>query len=191
MSPSPEVELMGPDLDEDDDMQLSRSDSFPHSHLAISITNPPTPGLVNSRTSPALEKDEHEFTQTANSLQLLRTTESMEMKLDLPPTALDRLDQLMANAEDESEETVFRRNKEAADALFGNAEGHLSLKKTLFLASSPMLNPTMEVDTSTTRPVPPPLSLSQDRTDSSFAWAELKSPETVELDELEDLFESY
>jgi hypothetical protein len=51
----------------------------------------------------------------------------------------------------------------------------------------------MEIDSLSGKPVATPLSLSihDDKMESSFVWSELKSPETLELDELDDLFESY
>jgi hypothetical protein len=189
MSPSPEVELTSPDLD-DHDSPLSRSASFPNSNMAPETTH--APGLAQNRTSPPLERDEHEFTQTANSLQMLRKTESVEMDMLLTITS-DQSDEPMIVVEDESEESAVRRNKEAADVLFGQSDHHLSLRRQNFLASSPMLHPQMEIDSMSGKPVTPNLSLSinDDKMDSSFVWTELKSPETLELDELDDLFESY
>jgi hypothetical protein len=114
----------------------------------------------------------------------------MDITLTITP---DQSDEPMNAVEDESEESAVRRNKEAADMLFGQSDHHLSLRRQHFLASSPMLQPLMEIDSMSGKPVTPNLSLSMndDKMDSSFVWTELKSPETLELDELDDLFESY
>ena len=114
------------------------------------------------------------------------------MKVEITLTS-DQADEPMIVVEDESEESAVRRNKEAADVLFGQSDHHLSLRRPNFLASSPMLNAQMDIDSMSGKPVATPLSLSihDDKMESSFVWSELKSPETLELDELDDLFESY
>jgi len=81
---------------------------------------------------------------------------------------------------DETEESAALRNKEAADVLFGACEdGRLGLphgQAAIFgLASSPVLRPCLE-------------SKTVNAFDLIDVW---RNPETVELEELDDLFESY
>lgn len=94
---------------------------------------------------------------------------------------------------EESEEVCALRNHEAAAALFGNglemgmlsiANSHAIAPKMQF-ASSPLVKPTMHVN------VP---AVTRDDKDKNVKWTEmmdLQSPETVELDELDDLMESF
>ena len=188
MSPSPDLDLSDAIVDFDV-TPLTRSDSYPGSHLASGIQ---TPGLAQSRSSPALERDEHEFTQTANALQQLRREseemaklETLDIKLEVSPIE----DMMML--EDDSEESVAQRNIEAADAVFGQSDSTLFMRKSVFLLSSPMIAPQLDMSPVKSIPFPLKLSPAEDKIESSFTWTELKSPETVELEELENLFESY
>jgi hypothetical protein len=170
---------------------LTRTTSFPTSHLS---SGAPTPGLAQSRSSPALERDEHEFTQTANALQQLRRQTAQNAKLTVPEVKLELFpSEDPMTLEDESEESVALRNIEAADAVFGQSDTSLFMRKSMYLLSSPMMAPQKDPETVREKPSPLPLTLVplEDKIESSFAWTELKSPETVELDELENLFESY
>jgi hypothetical protein len=200
LSPSPEVELTPPDLDGLDirGASLSRASSFPNAHMGTEA--PQTPGFGTGRTSPPLDLHEHEFTQTAESLQQRRRSEmeqrsraqSVEVKVEVE-VATPEEDAMMVDSDSEDESAV-RRCREAADAVFGQSDPNFALRKAAVLASSPMMQ-AREMEPSTAfsaRAVPFPLSLSfDDKMDASTAWMELKSPETVELDELECLFETY
>jgi hypothetical protein len=193
LSPSPEVELTPPDLDLD--VRDARASSFP-SHLGTDA--PQTPGFGPKHTSPPLDLHEHEFTQTAESLQQRRRSEmeqlsraqSVEVKVEAP---VDDAMVLDSDAEDDAEKAA-RRCREAADTVFGATDPNFALRKVAALASSPMMLG-REIDppaTFSARAVPFPLTLAfDDRMDAGSAWMELKSPETVELDELECLFETY
>jgi hypothetical protein len=190
MSPSPGLDLNDSIMDFDVS-SLTRSTSFPNSHLS---SGAPTPCLAQSRSSPALERDEHEFTQTANALQQLRRESAQNAKL----TTLDVKLEISPpedpmSLEDESEEIVALRNIEAADTVFGQSDTSLFMHKSMYLLSSPMMAPQKDPESVPEKLSPFPLTLVpvDDKMESSFAWTELKSPETVELDELENLFESY
>jgi hypothetical protein len=196
LSPSPEVELTPPDLDLDvPDASLPRAASFP-SHLGASASA--TPCFGPKHTSPPLDLHEHEFTQTAESLQQRRRSEmeqrsraqSVEVKVEAPEEDAMMVD---SDVEDDSERAA-RRCREAADAVFGASDASFALRKAAALASSPMMHG-REIEPSAgfaARAVPLPLTLAfDDKMDAGAAWMELKSPETVELDELECLFETY
>jgi hypothetical protein len=186
MSPSPELTLDSPELDEEE-VQLSRSTSFPS---MLPTEAAPTPGFAQSRTSPALERDEREFTQTAHTLQQIRKLELLEQlakeqQFDLKIERADAM--VLDNNYGESE----KLNHDDATSMFGQVD-NLIIRNPAFLASSPMMFPQRETET-LERLIPPSLTLplASEKSEVSFAWTELKSPETVELEELENLFESY
>lgn len=190
MSPSPALDLEHSAVDFDHG-SLSRIESFPNSHMPSGAQ---TPGLAQSRSSPALERDEHEFTQTANALQQLRRESEQMAKLKALDAKFEDLSPEDAmDLEDDSEESVAQRNIEAADAVFGQSDASLFMRRSAYLLSSPMIVPQRDVDYMPGKPIPLSLTLApiEDKIESGFAWTELKSPETVELDELENLFESY
>lgn len=191
MSPSPALELEEPalDFDEPSISSLSRSTSFPGSHLSSGI---PTPGLAQSRSSPALERDEHEFTQTANALQQMRRESELKASLVIPEVKLELPSDIHILGEDASEDSAALRILDDAETVFGQADTFF-MRKSTYLMSSPMMNPQKESDGFRGKPIQfaPTLAPIVDSFDSGFAWAELKSPETVELAELDDLFASY
>ncbi|KAF2097481.1 hypothetical protein NA57DRAFT_77738 [Rhizodiscina lignyota] len=91
---------------------------------------------------------------------------------------------------DESEETCALRNHEAAAALFGGSGVDVDmlniaspmLTGKVHFASSPLVKPTMNV------------SITSDKVpEKGLKWSELelRSPETVDLNELDDLFDSF
>lgn len=90
----------------------------------------------------------------------------------------------------ESEETSAWRNHEAAAALFGHNNSHLSLSAAAAVGSSPMLRPSTGKDSmsiSTGSGTPARKGEAQSVSDPFAAWGDLKSPEAVELSELDDL----
>lgn len=96
---------------------------------------------------------------------------------------LDNEDEIPIVVE-ESEETCAQRNSECAAALFGsNGVGMLNIAspmlsgKAVHFVSSPLVKPTVNI-----KP-----------TEKNLKWSELevRSPETVDLDELDDLFDSF
>lgn len=181
-SPSPELDLS----DYDD----AASDPFTnHSHP------PPTHNINiahNRRAqSPPLEKDEREFTQTASSLQERRKSQQAERERSASAAventqrgdvAMDYIPEL-----EETEESAAKKNSETAAALFGEME-HATFDPVLGI-SSPLLKPALHIE------MPPPAFTLQVADSWSMAvddeWDEMKSPENIELDELDDLFGGY
>lgn len=236
LSPSPEVDLSSPELDDDD-----------------SPPEPPTPGApFSGRTSvarersasattmahhhhhrgrgasPQLEHEERDFKQTANALfeQALQQRRESEQEAQQDVSMADGSD-AVAGAEDdagssvapsierqeeESEESAAQKNSEAAAALFGQ-QSHLRAPDVGAIAylSSPLIQPAAEhgvfLDHEVTLPAPeqasqhsgPHLSLDvgmhydhDDRDTTLGDWdLGLRSPENVELTELEDMFDEY
>lgn len=183
MSPSPEVDLYSPILD-DTHPHLSSHHSFP-TILAHTPSHERSKTLPHGRTSPPLERDEREFTQTASSLQQRRRSETKELEeaKDIPKPTIEASDEPMIQP-DESEESAALRNKEAAEQLFGHADRHLTLSKVMYMESSPMLKPQMHIDLTYQRHM--------EMRDVHHLIHEVDLLcETVELDELDDLFSSY
>jgi hypothetical protein len=178
LSPSPELDLSSPDFDNGIDPFSSQ-------------THPPTSANIshNRRAqSPPLERDEKEFTQTASFLQQRRKSQQAERERSnsAPMEVAQRPDVTMDDIleVDETEESAARKNSETAAALFGHFD-HVSV----FATSSPMMKPTLSIE------MPPPMfrpsDLKMETDDIDWSWSEMKSPENVNLDELDDLFGGY
>lgn len=215
LSPSPEVDLSSPELEDQNNKQnpptpggsFSARNSLPREH-------PPTAtNLAHNRraASPPLEREERDFKQTANALQIQlqqrRNSQDVPMSTDDAPAGVDAdaMSVAMSVEAEESEESAALKNMEAAKSLFEGHAEHLGLPAQSFEFSSPMLKPEagLHIDTSMSK-----LSRVDEAMDSmmldlgsakqdpmlpdAFAgWDGLQSPENVELDELEDLFDAY
>lgn len=139
--------------------------------------------------SPPLETDEKEFTQTASSMRM------RGMSLD-DPTVRPSTEELCDLVIEESEEQVARRNREAAEALFGahqpQAMGGMPIM------SSPMVKPSQ----------PAPLERASKREEGDVVMQEsttsilgesamggltwdTREPEDIQIEDLDDLFGAY
>jgi hypothetical protein len=161
LSPSPEVDLSSPEFEDSD------------------MASPPTPtGSFSGRiepvrssraSSPPLEKDEKEFTQTARGMQKRRMSGDIQMG-GVP-------------SEMEGHPTRTMDN----DALFGEGR-NLNVTNTAVFVSSPAMKPSLSVNT-----------LKRSHDDSNDLWArvestmewDMRSPENIELEELDDMFDDF
>ena len=198
LSPSPELDLTAPEF---------FTGHHSHSLSTVSFNEPSQyPDLYGSAyreaASPPLEHDEREFEQTANDMATRRAGEqgsTMDANSNLP--SLEPGDEHIADGfllmgddvaasqalagQEESEEVRHQRNHEAASSLFGGDYGRLTvaLPNDLTLTSSPVMRPSIG-----TKNMPPPMtSLSSRNAEDDAAWYELKSPDCVELSEIDDL----
>ncbi|KAL5375386.1 hypothetical protein DPSP01_011195 [Paraphaeosphaeria sporulosa] len=178
-SPSPELDLS----DYDDAV----SDPFTNA-----THQPTTHNIAHNRRaqSPPLEVDEREFTRTASSLQERRRSAQAERersnsavventtRLDVAMD-MDGIPELV-----ETEESAARKNSETAAALFGQMQ-HAAFDPVLAI-SSPLLKPALNIE------MPPSVFKASDSWSEKDddEWA-MKSPENIELDELDDLFGNY
>ncbi|KAK0117762.1 hypothetical protein ONS95_012088 [Cadophora gregata] len=163
LSPSPEVDLSSPEF-EDDDMSTPPTPTG-------SFSGRPTEAPRNHRaSSPPLEKDEKEFTQTARGMQKRKLSADIQMS-GVP-----------------SEMTDHPTKSLEADSLFGEARNLNVLNSSVF-TSSPAMKPTMTA-----------LSFSMMKRpfeDSHEVWTEastewdMRSPENVELEELDGMFDDF
>jgi hypothetical protein len=181
MSPSPELDLSSPEYDDGSAPFANES----HPPTSVNISH-------NRRAqSPPLEREEKEFTQTATFLQQRRRSQDAEAKRESSASTeqsqstdvtMDDIPEVI----EETEESAALKNSEAAAALFGSMD-HLSAFQTDFASSSPLLKQTLNIE------MPPPLFKPgeviryEPLDDSDWNWSEMKSPEAVELDELDDL----
>jgi hypothetical protein len=204
LSPSPEIDLSSPELDE-----LNNAHD-------VDATRPPTPaGSFSGRSSlsrdgqlaqserlshnhraasPPLEGDEREFTQMASSVR------DRGMSLDgsvRPTTEAQEQDHNGQGYHDmeETAEITEMRNRETAHALFGVGVAHarqmnegLQIRNVVGVDSSPIVKAReLHVETKKTLvPLSMPLAMDVEMKDVESNW-ELKSPENVELEELDDL----
>jgi len=193
MSPSPEIELHSPDL-EDDNVDSPFADHTPFTRDGSHPSAPADHSHNRRAMSPALEKEEREFTQAASTLKQWKSQESLQKSEVTSAPADDQISEPI----DESEENAALRNSEAAAALFGQSDARLSYIEVAF-TSSPVIKTHAYFEVQATRkPLQMDLgvanaasTLDAEMGESNWAWDELKSPENVELDELEDMFESY
>ena len=178
MSPSPELDLS--------DYDSHASDPFSNQ------THPPTTANIshNRRAqSPPLEKDEREFTQTASFLQQRRMSQEAERQRSAsasaePTQSSDTKMEEIAVSVEESLESAARKDSEAAAALFGQMDQLMSFHAALS-PNSPALKPILALE------MPPPsLKRKEMKLDLDDDWI-MKSPELIDLDELDDLFGGY
>ncbi|CAG5150462.1 uncharacterized protein ALTATR162_LOCUS2669 [Alternaria atra] len=173
MSPSPELDLS--------DYDSVNSDPFSNQ------SHPPTTANIshNRRAqSPPLEKDEREFTQTASFLQQRRMSQEAERERSVSVSAEStqhsdvKMEEVAVSVE-ETVESAALKDSEAAAALFGQMD-HL-----MAFQSSPALKPTLHIE------MPPPsLKRKSVKLELDDDWI-MKSPELIDLDELDDLFGGY
>lgn len=162
LSPSPEVDLSSPEFDGDDAMTPPTPTGSFSGRLEPVIRN-------NRASSPPLEKDEKEFTQTARGMQKRKLTREIQMS-GVPS---DMEDHPMRSPD--------------AEALFGDGK-HLNPAHTGVFASSPAMKPSFSIS-----------GLKRGFEDSSSMWVriegvmewDMRSPENVELDELDGMFDDF
>lgn len=178
MSPSPELDLS--------DYDSNASDPFSNH------THPPTSANIshNRRAqSPPLEKDEREFTQTASFLQQRRMSQEAERARSASASAEPRqssdvkMEEVAVSVE-ETIESAARKDSEAAAALFGPMDQVVSFHGALS-PSSPGLKPTLHIDMA-----PPSLKRKEIKLEFDDDWV-MRSPELIDVDELDDLFGGY
>jgi hypothetical protein len=220
LSPSPEVDLSSPELDDENTDNPQPSTGSFSGRNSLSREHPPTTAnLAHNRraASPQLELEERDFKQTANLLHeqaRLRRASEEDVKMD----------DTVAGAEPESgsvAESVENSNNEeeqdteAAAELFQHAEHLKPYARVNMDFSSPVLQPTRSIDTMDASTSGSPLKqqrrdecmedpMALDLNDMSndkpipsleqpdaFAWDSLQSPENIGISELDDMFDAF
>lgn len=209
LSPSPEVDLSTPELDSDapgdDDYHIPLTPagtSFSgRSSLARDGTNGSASEDINlvhnhRAASPPLEGDEKEFTQTASNMRM-RGMSLDELNIrETTETEVSRLQDLLDMEIDETEEEKARQNREAAATLFGGHETDTDI------------NP-VSISSAFGRPSQGMSFLERNRREDAAdvemktlvspevapSWLsmglDIRDPESVELEELDDLLGEY
>jgi hypothetical protein len=181
MSPSPELDLS--DYDES-----GSADPF------SSQVHPPTIANIshNRRAqSPPLEKEEREFTLTASFLQQERKRAEAERERSASTSAESTqtsdvsMDDIAQSIE-ETEELAARKNSEAAAALFG----HMASSSFDFSVDSPALK-SQAFHLEMPPPMFKPHEVKLEIADIDWSWSDMRSPEHIELDELDEMFGGY
>jgi hypothetical protein len=187
---SPEVDLSSPELDEPPHGDIG---STFHPRHSLSRDHPPTTSnLAHNRRadSPPLEREERDFKQTANALQELRRA---SQEITKPIKVED--DETIALSVEADESVV-----DTTDDLFDGQDHLSSSVSTLYDLSSPLLRPQGFYHLKTQQPQgwhdEKTLSvdaMSLDDTDDHVmdCWSDFRSPENIELDELECLLDAY
>jgi hypothetical protein len=181
MSPSPELDLS--DYDENGSQDLFSSQVHP----------PTVVNIAHNRRaqSPPLEKEEREFTMTASSLQQERRRQEAERERSAsvsvePAQASDiNMDDVCQSIE-ETEELAARNNSEAAAALFG----HMASSSFDFSVDSPALK-SQAFHLEMPPPAFKPHEVKLEIADIDWSWSDMRSPESIELDELDEMFGGY
>lgn len=210
LSPSPEVDLSSPELDEDDGTAHSPRGSF-SARSSMTREHPPTStNLAHNRraVSPQLEREERDFKQTANLLHeqaraLRRKSAEEDVKMENNDTVAgaeqDNGGIAMSVEVEESEESAA----EAAAELFQQAE-HLKPILQAMEFSSPLIHgqdgllgamhgqgSPAKQGHADQRSDAMALDLSNTAFElpDAFAWDSLQSPENIQLSELDDMFD--
>ncbi|TAQ90299.1 hypothetical protein B7494_g1384 [Chlorociboria aeruginascens] len=161
LSPSPEIDLSSPEYEDEN------------------LATPPTPTgsfsgraerpIRNNRSSsPPLEKDEKEFTQTARGMQKRKLSE------DIPMSGVP------------SEVGGTTRTSDADVLFYGEGRGLNVVHTSVF--SSPAMKPSLALNT-----LKKPFEESVDiwgRVESTMDW-DMRSPENVELSELDGMLDDF
>lgn len=161
------------------------------------IETDPTPVSMQSN-HPPLESDEREFSQTAGAMRQRKESEQAESRRPSRPSSNGPEDtdeddgqhpfpQIVEEPEEMDEDEPdhsYIHNQEAASVLFGLKHHHAFHNFT----SSPLIRPAFAAAPSNT---PRKHVQTCSAPDSMFAWSDLKSPENVELAELDDLLGGY
>lgn len=203
-SPSPEVDLSVPELDvvtqTENDFHTpptpAGSTLSGRSSLARDGSNGPSSENMNlahnhRAQSPPLEGDEREFTQTASNMRMRGISFSDDQNIRPSTEAENELPTTVGEMRlDETEEEVAHRDQEDGATLFGRHAQVQEMRQPLM--SSPSVKPvqtrvsmgTVIKDTSADVEVKGSISILGDQ---GYDWA-MREPESVQLEEIDELF---
>lgn len=189
LSPSPEIDLSSPELDED----LPMGPPTPGESFSgrSSLTRD---GTVDRRTArnraptPPLEADEKGFTETATAVRA-RGMSLHEPAITASVEDADEQD-MQDEPVDETPEMTRRKDQELGYELFGHNRMELSVPNQRVPPSSPMMQPRHGPVAATAVKKVDVASPQQDVEMGEGSW-ELDSPENVELDELDGMFSGF
>ncbi len=216
LSPSPEVDLSSPELDEDHAREPPTPGApFSGRNSVVRERSESAPNTHGRRGgSPQLEHEERDFKQTANALyeQAQQRRNSQQSQADVKMEQADTTtgaDQdgpitVATSIEEDPQPSVTMAHHDDENALFGQA-GHLKLMEQpdMSMFSSPLMQPqamdsleavagaSNEGDDLDSMHLDSASRLDGTASGALEEWETLRSPENVELAELEDLFDAY
>lgn len=180
-SPSPEVELFSPDLEDDGSpTPPTPGEAFSGRNSLNPDGAPDVRSRPNRAPSPALEADERGFTETATAVR----ARGMSLQ-GPPPQATIEVDSTAIPEEDETPEQQYTRDRVLAHSLFGSYNAGLHVPEQKGLASSPMMPPRADHQAKQA------LSLNLDDVEMSDAHFAMRSPETIDVDELDSMLTGF
>lgn len=186
LSPSPEVDLYSPEINQD----LPVSPPTPgESFSGRSSLNPDGTVERSSRPtrvpSPPLEADERGFTETATAVR----ARGMSLR-DPSPGISSETDDQEAEAQEETPELRQRRDQELGYELFGHSHPEVIMQTHRFM-TSPMIHPRHDQLGSTVTKMSLSIQIDDvEMEDSDREW-KMMSPESIEVEELDTLFSGF
>lgn len=190
MSPSPEVDLSSPDLDEDHSMSPpTPGESFSgRSSLTRDGSIAEHRTTQNRAPSPPLEADEKGFTETATAVRArgMSLNEAI-IHTSIEVTVAEASHQPMEVIEETAEMTQ-RRDQELGYELFGHAHGAVAVPHP-HLLGSPMMMAKDDHAANVKKVTALVTDIALEDAEMSN-WG-LRSPENVELDELDGMFSGF
>ena len=175
LSPSPEVDLSTHDFDEVESSNVVA----PHTPSGSFSTHPvhQPPPQNHRANSPPLEKDEKEFTQTARGMQRRQLSRDISMEsIVQPPSALPEA------------EYALSKQMDVDGELFGD-NGRVHVTSHTVLPSSPAIKPLM-TSLSTSKRASEEMTGLWTKIEEQMEW-DTRSPENIELEELDDLMDEF
>ena len=217
MSPSPEVDLSSPELDQENIEHPPTPGGGPFSSRNSIARDSRSSSLSQHRrgASPQLEHEERDFKQTASQLyeqaQLRRNSQQHDVNMDQTDAKMgaEQDDSNVSMSIEDAEASVAMKASDDLAALFGNVES-ISLPATHSMTefSSPVIKPQTALMVGIEQNTSPrkterhdermdymTLDISQTHAfalpDTAIYWDNLQSPENIELAELDDMFDAY
>jgi len=186
LSPSPEVELYSPELEQDAPMDLpTAGEPFSGRSSLNPDGTPEVHHRPNRAPSPPLEADERGFTETATAVRARGTSlhhPSVQASVETEEHTI------LVEVSEETPEQRQRRDQELGYELFGQSHSSLQVSEPKMYASSPMIQARPDHHAALAK-----LNLSiqfGDIETDEAAWS-VMSPETIEVDELDTLFSDF
>jgi hypothetical protein len=191
MSPSPEVDLSLPDLDDDHSISPpTPGESFSGRSSLTRDGSIAEHGTSQNRApSPPLEADEKGFTETATAVR----ARGMSLNERIIHTSIEVTREPASNQQmeviEETAEMTHRRDQELGYELFGHAHGTVAISNHPALLSSPLI--IAKDDHAVNVKKVTALVTDIDLEDVEMTNWELRSPENVELEELDGMFRGF
>ena len=189
LSPSPEIDLSNPELDDDLPMAPPTPGESFSGRSSMSREGTADRRIPRNRApTPPLEADEKGFTETATAVR----ARGMSLHEPVVHVSVEVTEEQSMHDEpvEETPEMTHRKDQELGYELFGQAHGALDVPNQRILTSSPTMQPRHGSVVETVVKKANVASQQEDVEMGECSW-ELDSPENVELDELDGMFTGF